>query len=130
MTIKALREVMLELSTQLKEDSHVAENVSEVTSDNVGELEKAYSQINLISDSMEEMTKASKDIGAVLKEINSIASQTNLLSLNASVEAARALQLWLWRLGSWQNSVRVQHRSQEGLFRIPLMRYRRERRLR
>jgi len=89
-TIQILRDIMHVLSTQLKNDSQVAENVSEVTSNNIEDLEKAQSQIDLLSDSMEEMTKVSTDIGEVMKEINSIAAQTNLLSLNASVEAARA----------------------------------------
>lgn len=90
MTIQGLREIMQEFSTQLKNDSQIAENVSEVTSNNIKDLEKAQSQMNLLSDSMEEITKASTDIGTVMGEINSIAAQTNLLSLNASIEAARA----------------------------------------
>ncbi len=36
------------------------------------------------------MSKASEKIGEIINLINEIATQTNLLSLNASIEAARA----------------------------------------
>ena len=39
---------------------------------------------------MEHITEISKEIGNIIKDIEDIASQTNLLSLNASIEAARA----------------------------------------
>ena len=39
---------------------------------------------------MARISEASENIGNIISEIESIASQTNLLSLNASIEAARA----------------------------------------
>ncbi|MCM1154506.1 MAG: methyl-accepting chemotaxis protein [Roseburia sp.] len=41
-------------------------------------------------DAMARINEASQKIGNIISEIESIASQTNLLSLNASIEAARA----------------------------------------
>lgn len=43
-----------------------------------------------LKDAMERISKTSQELEKVIGEIESIASQTNLLSLNASIEAARA----------------------------------------
>ena len=58
---------------------------------------KAISTINLLNDQMTdtnqtvlELQQSTNDIANVLEVINSIADQTNLLALNAAIEAARA----------------------------------------
>lgn len=45
---------------------------------------------NVVIQSIEELELKSKSIGQIVNAINEIASETNLLSLNASIEAARA----------------------------------------
>jgi len=45
---------------------------------------------NYILDQLQQLTIFQKDIGAVANVIEDIAAQTNMLSLNASIEAARA----------------------------------------
>lgn len=45
---------------------------------------------NYILDQLQQLTTFQKDIGAVANVIEDIADQTNMLSLNASIEAARA----------------------------------------
>lgn len=47
-------------------------------------------EMNSMMAAMERINTASNRIGDIISEIESIASQTNLLSLNASIEAARA----------------------------------------
>lgn len=47
-------------------------------------------EMNTMMAAMERINEASTKIGNIISEIESIASQTNLLSLNASIEAARA----------------------------------------
>ncbi len=56
-------------------------------------LQKATQQFQAVersSTAMSELTDASQQIGTILEVISAIAEQTNLLALNAAIEAARA----------------------------------------
>ena len=52
--------------------------------------EASSREMELLTDAMASITNTSKEIEVIISEIEDIASQTNLLSLNASIEAARA----------------------------------------
>ena len=52
--------------------------------------EKSNEDIKHLNSAMERINDTSKQIANIIAEIEDIASQTNLLSLNASIEAARA----------------------------------------
>ncbi|MCM1087217.1 MAG: methyl-accepting chemotaxis protein [Muribaculaceae bacterium] len=52
--------------------------------------DRSSADIKEMVEAMERINEASQKIGNIISEIESIASQTNLLSLNASIEAARA----------------------------------------
>ncbi len=54
------------------------------------DAEKSRHQMEAMLVAMERINQTSNKIGNIISEIESIASQTNLLSLNASIEAARA----------------------------------------
>jgi len=54
------------------------------------DFEKVNEQIEKTDASITKLEKASLDIGESTKMINSIAKQTNMLALNAKIEAARA----------------------------------------
>ncbi len=56
----------------------------------VGTADKSRTDMQDIIDAMEDITRTSKEIENIIVAIEDIASQTNLLSLNASIEAARA----------------------------------------
>ncbi|SFA69997.1 methyl-accepting chemotaxis sensory transducer with Cache sensor [Acetitomaculum ruminis DSM 5522] len=53
-------------------------------------IREGNEDMNLLLDAVNEVEKMSNDISAIVGAIDNIAFQTNLLSLNASVEAARA----------------------------------------
>lgn len=53
-------------------------------------MEDSKKQMAQMREAMDKIQKSSKQVVGVIKAIEDIASQTNLLSLNASIEAARA----------------------------------------
>ena len=56
----------------------------------ISEIEELSTEIDSVSEVINELANESQNIGAVLDVIRGIAEQTNLLALNAAIEAARA----------------------------------------
>ena len=61
-----------------------------VVNEAIVQIEKLASEVGNSTDAMNELKRESDKIGSVLDVIKSVAQQTNLLALNAAIEAARA----------------------------------------
>lgn len=57
---------------------------------NIREMENTVQQVNRASTEMQELNSAARQIYDIIATIHTIAEQTNLLALNAAIEAARA----------------------------------------
>ncbi|WP_246540155.1 methyl-accepting chemotaxis protein [sulfur-oxidizing endosymbiont of Gigantopelta aegis] len=86
-----------EMSNNANEASTAVENASDETQKGQQEVDSTISSIRNLatnvsstSDALEELAKDSENIGTVIDVIKGIAEQTNLLALNAAIEAARA----------------------------------------
>ena len=86
-----------ELTASIQELSRQVDNTSEDAADAQNSSEEAVRQLQICNEKMAELTRAMEDIsrssneiGGIIKTIQDISLQTNILALNASVEAARA----------------------------------------
>ncbi|WP_136523577.1 methyl-accepting chemotaxis protein [Geomonas ferrireducens] len=80
--------------TQAAEGSKQANNAAEAGADVVKEtvqgMNQIAEQVRASAVTVGDLGKKSEQIGAIVNTINDIADQTNLLALNAAIEAARA----------------------------------------
>jgi methyl-accepting chemotaxis protein len=63
---------------------------AQTVKDTISGMEAIRNKVNLSVDKVQEMGSRSGEIGVIVETIEDIASQTNLLALNAAIEAARA----------------------------------------
>ena len=68
----------------------IAENGQRLVAEASTEIRKISELVNHTSSSIEALQNGSREIGNIANVIGAIASQTNLLALNAAIEAARA----------------------------------------
>ncbi|MAD45128.1 MAG: hypothetical protein CMI02_00860 [Oceanospirillaceae bacterium] len=99
-TVTAMNEMTSTIQNIAGNANHAANAVGEVHKEvsqgrNISdearnEIELLVEEILGASQAIERLQTDSSSIGAILEEINGIAEQTNLLALNAAIEAARA----------------------------------------
>jgi len=73
-----------------KEGMDAARDGSKSVSETVEAMETINSAMESTSERIEELSESGKEIGNITQTISDIADQTNLLALNAAIEAARA----------------------------------------
>ena len=87
---KILEEKAHTLSTAMKELANGANYQSGSLQESAAAVEEMSSSMNAISQKASDVTRQSEEIKNIITIIRDIADQTNLLALNAAIEAARA----------------------------------------
>jgi methyl-accepting chemotaxis protein len=89
-SIEQLLTNMESLNAKTVDSTTISGEVSTQTQLSLSSITKMTEELQGMLDSVEAMGHAVGKIEGIIKNINSIASETNMLSLNASIEAARA----------------------------------------
>lgn len=88
--IQELSASIQELTGQVKSTSQDADDARSSSIDLAEKLKACSNKMEQLTSAMEDISESSLQISGIIKTIEDISFQTNILALNASVEAARA----------------------------------------
>ena len=83
-------ETIKKVATSMNENAKEATSTVEISTNAGKKLMEGNQKMDELKVAIEEISRCSEEIGTIINAIEDIATQTNLLSLNADIEAARA----------------------------------------
>ena len=89
-SIEELSATMNDISVKIKETAEMSQHASGLSRETGSAVGTSNEKMNEMSRAMQDITEKSQEISKIIKTIDDIAFQTNILSLNAAIEAARA----------------------------------------
>lgn len=88
--VEELQATIIDITETMEKSAESAEESYNQAKNYADEADNSRAEMDTMVSAMEKISDSSAKMGNIISEIEAIASQTNLLSLNASIEAARA----------------------------------------
>ena len=96
-TMEEVKQTSRQISQRAAAVSEAAQSTAQTSEagrrsveDTIDGMEKIKEQMDVIANNIVKLSEQSQTIGAIISSVNDIANQSNLLAVNASIEAAKA----------------------------------------